>query len=161
MPTIASYGLAVLIYQDGLLDFLHVPSLSKTNGLFWSVPVMTFTFLFGLGLDYDLMIFSRIWEFRSEGYSDRDAICLGIASMGPTIFTAGIIFTLEMAGALLSSVPIVNQLGAVIVISVLFDITIVETCFVPALLSLAPQLNWWPKEMPAAHRTLDRAARHE
>eukprot|EP00928_Gymnodinium_smaydae_P070259 TRINITY_DN54141_c0_g1_i1.p1 TRINITY_DN54141_c0_g1~~TRINITY_DN54141_c0_g1_i1.p1 ORF type:complete len:995 (+),score=174.28 TRINITY_DN54141_c0_g1_i1:313-2985(+) len=154
MPVAWSYGVVISIYQFGALNGLGIQSLQSESGLFWSVPVMTCTFLLGLGLDYDLIVFSRIWELRSEGYTTVDAIRLGVASMGSTITSAGVIFCLEMFGALLSNVPVVNQTGAVIMISALLDIAVVETCFVPALLSLGAELNWWPVKMPHPTRSL-------
>merc|ERR1712048_237111 len=113
-------------------------------------------FLLGLGLDYDLIVFFRIWEFRSDGYCNEDAIRLGVASMGGTIAAAGAIFTLEMAGMLLSPMAQVDELGLLLIASVLIDIIIVETCLVPALLSLRADLNWYPVPMPPPTRFLDK-----
>merc|ERR1712048_308436 len=112
-------------------------------------------FLLGLGLDYDLIVFFRIWEFRSDGYCNEDAIRLGVASMGGTITAAGAIFTMEMAGMLLSPIPTVDEFGLLLIASVLIDIIAVETCLVPALLSLRADLNWYPVSMPPPTRFLD------
>eukprot|EP00928_Gymnodinium_smaydae_P041862 TRINITY_DN28276_c0_g2_i1.p1 TRINITY_DN28276_c0_g2~~TRINITY_DN28276_c0_g2_i1.p1 ORF type:complete len:919 (+),score=131.10 TRINITY_DN28276_c0_g2_i1:194-2950(+) len=155
MPIIWSYGVAVLVYQYGIADGLDMDALRKSSGFLWSIPVLTCTLLCGLGLDYDIFLFSRIWELRSEGYSNHDAIRLGVASTAGTITSAGLIFVLEFSGALLSAIPANNQMGAVIAIAVMIDITVVESCFVPALLSLGADLNWWPCKMPPASRSLD------
>merc|ERR1712048_1297568 len=118
-------------------------------------------FLLGLGLDYDLIVFFRIWEFRSDGYCNEDAIRLGVASMGGTITAAGAIFTMEMAGMLLSPIPTVDELGLLLIASVLIDIIIVETCLVPALLSLRADLNWYPVPMPPPTRFVDENLKQE
>jgi len=154
LPITWAYGLGVLIYQYGVLNGLGIASLSQSNGLQWFIPVFTCTLLFGLGLDYDILLFSRIWELRDQGYRNLDAIRLGVASSGGIITSAGVIFVLEMSGGLLSTVPDIDQLSAIIVISVLIDVLVVETCFVPALLSLGMDLNWWPVAMPDVSKSL-------
>lgn len=155
MPTLWSYGFVILVYQHGLLDWLGIASLQGNTGLHWSIPVMTFPFLLGLALDYDLIVFDRIWEFRQDGYCNVDAVRLGVASMGSTITSAGFIFILEMCGMLFSPVPLVDEFGLLLVVSVLIDILIVETCLVPAFLSLGAELNWWPVRMPPPSRFLE------
>lgn len=87
-----------------------------------------------------------------------DSIRLGLAGTAGTITSAGFIFVLEFSGALLSTVPATNQLGVVIATAVIIDITLVEMMFVPALLSLGADWNWWPRQMPSATRTLQPAS---
>merc|ERR1719277_2634067 len=111
----------MLVYQHGILERLGIGGLQRNTGVQWSLPVMCFTFLLGLGLDYDLIVFFRIWEFRSDGYCNEDAIRLGVASMGGTIAAAGAIFTLEMAGMLFSPIATVNEFGLLLIASVLID----------------------------------------
>eukprot|EP00927_Polykrikos_kofoidii_P034896 TRINITY_DN2950_c0_g1_i1.p1 TRINITY_DN2950_c0_g1~~TRINITY_DN2950_c0_g1_i1.p1 ORF type:complete len:956 (+),score=158.52 TRINITY_DN2950_c0_g1_i1:123-2990(+) len=154
LPIIWSYGVAVLIYQNGLLSGLGVDALQSKHGLIWQIPVCTCTMLFGLALDYDVFLFSRIWELRAAGYGNLDAVRLGVAGTASTLTSAGLIFIFEFSGALLSSVPASNQIGAVIMIAVLIDISIVELCFVPAMLSLGADLNWWPTPMPEPVRSV-------
>eukprot|EP00928_Gymnodinium_smaydae_P071598 TRINITY_DN55145_c0_g1_i1.p1 TRINITY_DN55145_c0_g1~~TRINITY_DN55145_c0_g1_i1.p1 ORF type:complete len:1000 (-),score=145.07 TRINITY_DN55145_c0_g1_i1:62-3061(-) len=152
MPTFWAYGLTILVYQFGVADASGIASLAGNSGLHWSIPVMTFTFLLGLGLDYDLIVFDRIWEFRSDGYCNADAIRLGVASAGATITSAGVIFCLEMCGMLFSPVPQVDEFGLLLMAAVLIDIVVVETCLVPALLSIGADINWWPVRMPPPTR---------
>jgi uncharacterized membrane protein YdfJ with MMPL/SSD domain len=61
------------------------------SGLYWLTPVMSFSILVGLGLDYDIFLYSRIYEYRLEGYSDRAAIAHGVYKTGGIITAAGII----------------------------------------------------------------------
>eukprot|EP00927_Polykrikos_kofoidii_P034899 TRINITY_DN2950_c0_g2_i4.p1 TRINITY_DN2950_c0_g2~~TRINITY_DN2950_c0_g2_i4.p1 ORF type:complete len:956 (+),score=128.36 TRINITY_DN2950_c0_g2_i4:531-3398(+) len=156
LPICWTYGLAVLIYQFGVLEWMQIDSVRSDHGFLWTIPVCTCTMLLGLGLDYDLFLFSRIWELRTDGYGNLDAIRLGVASTAGTITSAGLVFVMEFSGALLSAVPANNQIGAVIAIAVLIDITIVELCFVPAMLSLGVDLNWWPVKMPEPDRSVSK-----
>merc|ERR1712187_904388 len=88
-----TYGMALYVYEEGVLAWLNIPALSPTGdaGLDWSVPVFTLTFLVGLALDYDVFLFERVREFREEGFGDRESIQLGLAATGGTISSAGII----------------------------------------------------------------------
>jgi len=162
VPLAWAYGIIVLVYQEemldkidfGLLDKMGLPALKGGKGLLWNVPTFTCTLLMGLALDYDLFLFSRIWELRREGYSNLDAIRLGVASSGNVIALAGAIFVSEFSGLLLSPIPASNQVALTIIIAVLTFVTVVENCLVPALLSLSTDINWWPLEMPEPSRHL-------
>lgn len=154
MPIFCAYGTCVLVYQEGWLNWTKMDAFMQDSGLLWQIPVGSCTMLFGLGLDYDIVVFKRIRDLRMEGYENRDAIRLGLASTYPTILTAGIIFVLEFSGAIMSSVPNNNQMGMSVAVCVLFDMILVQGAFCPALLSIGTDQNWWPYRMPPAHRKL-------
>ena len=96
------FGLTVLIYQDGIFDPLGLACMSKTGEISWLPPVMTFSIVVGLGLDYDVFLISRVLEFREEGYSDDSAVLAGVWKTGSVITCAGIIMALAFAGLLMS-----------------------------------------------------------
>jgi hypothetical protein len=156
LPLSWAYGVAVLVFQFGALDWLHIGAVSNTGGLLWMMPVMTCTFLLGLALDYDLFLFSRVWEIRKDGYGNRDAIRMAMASTGSVITSAGCIFVCEWSGLLLSTIRCNNQLAATVVMAVLIDTFVVENCLVPAALSLGADLNWWPVKMPSVTKEVGR-----
>ena len=87
------FGLAVLVYQHGALKFMDFAPLSPTQPstagakpeLCWLIPVMAFSIMVGLSLDYDVFLVSRIVEFRLEGKSDRESVLLGLAKTGRII----------------------------------------------------------------------------
>jgi len=106
--------------------------------------------LLALGLDYSIFYFSRVYELRRAGFSDREAIRHGLASTGPVITCAGIIFALEFTGGLLSEAPLNRQGGFVVVVGILLDTFVVRSCLVPAALSVGASANWWPAAMPDA-----------
>ena len=76
------YGSAVLVYQHGALDFLHAEQVANRGGVSWMVPLMTFSVITGLGLDYDIFLLDRIVEYRARGHSTHESISLGIAKTG-------------------------------------------------------------------------------
>ncbi len=99
-----TYGGVVFVYQPGpgqrALAGLS-PALRDSPGLFWVVPVMAFSILVGLALDYDIFLMSRAVEFRRRGWSDRAAVCLAVEKTGGVISAAGGIMALSFGGLLL------------------------------------------------------------
>eukprot|EP00455_Lapot_gusevi_P056139 TRINITY_DN9256_c0_g1_i1.p1 TRINITY_DN9256_c0_g1~~TRINITY_DN9256_c0_g1_i1.p1 ORF type:complete len:195 (+),score=70.24 TRINITY_DN9256_c0_g1_i1:287-871(+) len=148
LPVCFIYGLASLVFGPaGIFNWMF-PSLKEANPLFWLVPVMSFSVLIGLALDYDLFLFSRIAEFRSKGHSDRHSIVLGVHETGGIITAAGIIMAIAFAGLLLANEIAMIQFGFLLSFSVLIDTFVIRTCFVPALIMVAGRWNWWPRAMP-------------
>eukprot|EP01083_Nonionella_stella_P175498 611326_1 len=145
VPMTFVYGLAVMVYQDGLLSALNMDCVAPTDGLYWLIPVMTVTILIGLALDYDIFLFARIYEYRvMGGVPTHEAIVRGVYKTGSIITAAGIIMGIAFCGLLLSQITSLNQTGFIMVIAVLVDTFIIRTSLVPAVLSIAKEVNWWP-----------------
>mmetsp|Transcript_61619 Transcript_61619/g.109486 ORF Transcript_61619/g.109486 Transcript_61619/m.109486 type:complete len:252 (-) Transcript_61619:81-836(-) len=151
VPITWTYGAAFFVYEDGALESWKMPGLlpTKNDGLDWTVPVFSLTFLIGLALDYDFFLFERVYEFRMQGFGDRESIQLGLSATGGTISAAGLILGLTfLALVFTSELPMMNQQGFVFVFSIIVDTFLVRTIAVPALLSMSPWLNYWPRKMP-------------
>merc|ERR1712223_100899 len=145
VPMCFVYGLAVMVYQHGLLSGLNTEAVANTNGLYWLIPVMTVTILIGLALDYDIFLFARIYEYRvMGGVPTHEAIVRGVYKTGSIITAAGIIMGIAFCGLLLSAITSLNQTGFILVIAVLVDTFVIRTSLVPAVLSIAKEINWWP-----------------
>lgn len=150
VPITWTYGAGLYVYEDGWLDWLNYPGLSTTAdaGIDWTVPMFTLTFMMGLALDYEIFLFERVREFREEGFGDREAIQLGLAATGGTISSAGLIMALTFIAQLLGSIPVTNQMGFILVFSIVVDTFVVRSILVPAMLSIVPWTNYWPSKMP-------------
>uniref|UniRef100_A0A7S2NK97 Membrane transport protein MMPL domain-containing protein n=1 Tax=Zooxanthella nutricula TaxID=1333877 RepID=A0A7S2NK97_9DINO len=150
VPITWTYGAGLYVYEDGCLNFLNFPGLGTTRdaGIDWTVPMFTLTFMMGLALDYEIFLFERVREFREEGFGDKEAIQLGLAATGGTISSAGLIMALTFLAQLLGSIPVTNQIGFILVFSIVVDTFVVRSILVPAMLSLWPCTNYWPSEMP-------------
>ena len=145
VPMTFVYGLAVMTYQHGMLSGLNIDAFANTDGLYWLIPVMTVTILIGLALDYDIFLFARIYEYRvMGGVPTHEAIIRGVYKTGSIITAAGIIMGIAFCGLLLSKITSLNQTGFIMVIAVLVDTFIIRTSLVPAVLSIAKEVNWWP-----------------
>ena len=116
--------------------------------VFWLTLVVVSPVSVGFVLDYDIFLLGRVFEFRTEGYSTSDALILGLEHTGGIITTAGIIMVSAFLALLMSSNPVVVQLGFQLSIAVLVDTFLIRTFFVPALMQIGVEWNWWPKKMP-------------
>merc|ERR1711972_723117 len=150
VPITWTFGAGLFVYEDGFLDCLDISGLSRTGnaGIDWTVPMFTLTFIMGLALDYEVFLFERVREFREEGFGDAESIQLGLSATGGTITSAGLIMALTFTAQLLGSIPTVNQLGFILVFSIVVDTFVVRSILVPAMLSIVPQTNYWPSKMP-------------
>eukprot|EP00929_Paragymnodinium_shiwhaense_P065313 TRINITY_DN32756_c0_g1_i1.p1 TRINITY_DN32756_c0_g1~~TRINITY_DN32756_c0_g1_i1.p1 ORF type:complete len:915 (+),score=120.06 TRINITY_DN32756_c0_g1_i1:113-2857(+) len=135
------FSVATLIYQYGWFG-------GGTEGLFFMAPVMTFTIVVGLALDYDIFLLGRIEELRLAGLDSQTAIAEGVAQTGHVITCAGIIMTIAFGGLLMSKVPSLHQVSCIFATAVLLDTFVVRTVVTPALMALMGEANWWPRTMP-------------
>lgn len=143
----ATYGAGVIIYQTPLLHGLF-PWLAPFDGLTYEVVPMVTGICIALGLDYDIFLVSRVVEFRKQGFSDRASVFRGATKAGGVISGAGLIMSLAFSGLCFSDKLLMQQFGVLLVISVMFDTFVVRTVLVPALMLIAQDWNWWPRQMP-------------
>jgi uncharacterized membrane protein YdfJ with MMPL/SSD domain len=150
LPIFAIYGLAAAVYQFGILDWTGLNQLSRdgSGGFSWLVPCSTAFLLIGLALDYDIFLFSRIYELRKFRLNTVPAIIEAMRVTGPVITGAGIIMALAFLGMLFNTNKFLNEFGWIMITGVLVDTFIVRTILVPAVLSMGGKLNWWPVIMP-------------
>ncbi|MHA1202310.1 MAG: MMPL family transporter [Candidatus Heimdallarchaeaceae archaeon] len=141
------YGLGVLVFETSFLNNVFSP-LQDVHAFYWLVPIMAFSILIGLGLDYDIFLLSRISEYRDKGYTEKASIHKGLYKTGNIISFAGIIMAIAFSGLLLSKEMVLNQFGFMLCIAVLVDTFIVRTILVPAIMSVAEKWNWWPSKKP-------------
>ena len=143
-----SFGLAALVFdENSSWKSPHHRHGETSAELCWLVPVMTFSILVGLSLDYDVFLVSRVLEFRREGYCHKSSIDLGLDSTGGVITAAGVIMAVAFGSLQFSSNPVVYQWSFLLTVAVLLDTFVVRTTIVPILMSLGgSRLCWWPQE---------------
>merc|ERR1712151_1112566 len=132
-----AYGSAVLVYQDGIGDWIGLKGLSGSfKAQHYLVPVICFSMVVGICLDYDIFLLSRSTEYREAGMESTEAIRHGLCSTGGIITAAGIIMAIAFGGLMFASMLVVNGLGFYMVSAVLYDTFIIRCLFAPALMSL-------------------------
>lgn len=138
------YGAATVIFEYTTFLNDYLPSLDGVDVIFWMMPVMSFSVILGLGIDYDVFTIERIKENVWDGMSNNDAIAYGLNNTAKLITGAGLIMLIAFGGLLFSSSYILIQFGFVLAFAVLLDTFLVRTLLVPAIMSFANTMNWWP-----------------
>ena len=137
----AVYGLLVVAFRWGLgADLLGVRHAPQIEG--W-VPILLFAALFGLSMDYEVFLVSRIREAWDELHDNREAVVRGLERTGRIITSAAVIMVAAFAGFVFGRVAGLQEFGLGLALAVLVDATIVRVVLVPALMALVDRYNWW------------------
>lgn len=129
----ASFGALVLVFQDGYGSRL-IGVAGATRSVFPIIPILSFAIVFGLSMDYEVFLVSRILEERHKGLSERAAVIEGVASTAGLITSAAAIMIAVFAGFMLGNFLIIKMLGFALAVAVLIDATVVRMVIGPALL---------------------------
>ncbi|WP_373138692.1 MMPL family transporter [Mycobacterium marinum] len=149
----AAFGALVWIFQDGHLGALGT---TPTGTLVANIPVLMFCIAFGLSMDYEVFLLSRIREFwlgSPQKSADNDeSIALGLAHTGRVITAAALLMSISFAGLISAEVSFMRMFGVGLTIAVLVDATLVRVLLVPAFMHVFGGLNWWaPKPLERWH----------
>jgi RND superfamily putative drug exporter len=137
----AAFGIIVFIFQQGHGSSLW--SIDATQAITAWIPLMIFAFLFGLSMDYEVFMLTRMREAYDETGSTEQAIELGLARTGKLVTSAALI--LMFAFLVLSSSPgfEVKEFAIGLAAGIIFDATVIRALLVPALMRLLGNANWW------------------
>jgi RND superfamily putative drug exporter len=137
----AAYGLLVLVFQDGfasgLLGFNHVDTIEA-----W-VPLFLFSVLFGLSMDYQVFLLSRIRERYDETGDTTNAVTFGVASTARIITGAALIIVAVFAGFAAGELVMFQQMGFGVAAALLIDATIIRSVLLPATMHMLGRWNWY------------------
>ena len=138
----AAYGIIVFIFQQGHGSeaIWHVHA---TQSIIAWIPLMIFAFLFGLSMDYEVFMLTRMREGYDEFGDTKRAISVGLARTGKLVTSAALV--LMFAFFVLSSSPGVDikQFGIGLAAGIIFDATVIRALLVPAIMVLLRHWNWW------------------
>ena len=148
----ASFGALVWIFQQGhlssLLNFTAAP-------LDPSVPVLLFCIVFGLSMDYEVLLISRIQEEYRRSRDTTQAVADGLERSGRLITGAAAIMVAVFLAFGLADVVLIKSIGLGLAIAVALDATLVRALIVPAVMRLLGQANWWaPRRLARLHRRI-------
>jgi RND superfamily putative drug exporter len=137
----ASYGVLVWVFQDGhlarLLDFEALGGIDPT------IPLVMFAVVFGLSMDYEVFLLSRIQEeYRRHG-DNRESVIEGLARTGRVISSAALILFVVIGAFAAGDLVYVKELGVGMGTALLLDVTLVRALLVPATMQLLGDWNWW------------------
>jgi len=153
----ASFGAMVWVFVEG-----HLSQLMNftPQALDPSVPVILFCIVFGLSMDYEVLLLSRIQEEYKRTGDNARAVAEGLERSGRLITAAAAIMVAVFTGFALADVVIIKSIGLGMAVAVALDATLVRALIVPAAMRLLGDLNWWaPSPIARAHRWLVLAGR--
>jgi RND superfamily putative drug exporter len=137
----AAYGVIVAVFQWGWGKELI--GLQETIPIVAFVPVMMFAILFGLSMDYEVFLLSRIREEFDKSGNNREAVAIGLAKTARVITSAALIMIAVFLSFVTSPEPTVKMIGLGLAVAVLVDATVVRLMLVPATMELLGNANWW------------------
>ncbi|MBD3189366.1 MAG: MMPL family transporter [Candidatus Heimdallarchaeota archaeon] len=136
---ILTIGMSI-VFTLALLNLIFGIGLSAV--LFWLLPIMLFSILMGLGLDYDIFLVTRIKEYAELGMSDKEAISHALEHTGTIITSCGLVMAAAFSSLLFSNLWHLRELGFAFTISILLDATFVRLVLVPSIMVLFERVNW-------------------
>lgn len=131
----------VWIFQDG--HFADVLGFTPTGTIVFTMPVMMFCIAFGLSMDYEVFLLSRIKEEHDRGADDVTAVAVGLERTGRIVSSAAVLMAVVFAAMLTSGMAMLKLLGLGMSVAVLVDAFLVRGTLVPAFMKLAGRANWW------------------
>jgi putative drug exporter of the RND superfamily len=137
----AAYGLLVVVFKWGVgNDVLGVYEFSQIEA--W-IPIFLFAMLFGLSMDYEVFLVTRMREAWDETHDNVRAVGLGLERTGRIVSAAAIIMVAAFSGFVAGRVVGLQEFGLGLAVAILFDATIVRILLVPSLMALFGRWNWW------------------
>ncbi|KUH76683.1 hypothetical protein AU184_13340 [Mycolicibacterium novocastrense] len=157
----AAFGALVWIFQEGHLGALGT---TPTGTLVANMPVLLFCIAFGLSMDYEVFLVSRIREFWLQSGNDPavsararndESVALGLAKTGRVVTAAALLMSISFAALIAAEVAFMRMFGVGLTLAVLADATLVRMGLVPAFMHLLGRWNWWsPKPLTRLHERI-------
>jgi trehalose monomycolate/heme transporter len=147
----ASFGAIVWIFQEGhlsgLLDFTSTGTLEATQ------PILVLALVFGLSMDYEVFLMSRIREQYDLTGDNTRAVATGLQRTGGIITSAALLLVVVIGAFSFSGITFIKLIGVAMIIAILVDATVVRALLVPATMRLLGPANWWaPKPLARVYR---------
>ncbi len=138
----ATFGAMVWIFQDGHLNGLL--DVTATGSLTATMPILMFCIAFGLSMDYEVFLLSRVKEEHDRSGDNARSVALGLERTGRIVTAAALLISVVFASfALTSGVSFMKLFGVGLTMAVVMDATLIRGALVPAFMKLAGEANWW------------------
>jgi RND superfamily putative drug exporter len=145
----AAFGAMVWIFQEGHLGGLGT---TTTGVLVANIPVLLFCIAFGLSMDYEVFLVSRIREFWLRSSNSDESVALGIARTGRVVTAAAVVMCISFAALIAAQVSFMRMFGLGLTLAILVDATLVRMVLLPSFMHAMGEWNWWaPRWMSKLH----------
>ena len=136
----AAYGSLVMVFQWGWLEKLGFAPITSIDS---TVPPLVLAMTFGLSMDYEIFLLTRIRERFLQSGNTHDAVSYGVSTSARTITSAALIMIAVFIGFAFAGMPLVAEIGVACAVAIAVDATVVRLVMVPALMAMFAQWNWW------------------
>lgn len=147
----AAFGLVVVFFQHGLASTLFGFDTAATSAIGSRVPLFLFVILFGLSMDYQIFVVSRIREAALRGVPTREAVLHGVGASAKVVTSAAVVMVTVFASFMFLHLAEMKQIGFSLAVAVLLDAFVIRVVILPSALTLLGRASWWPS------RTMRRA----
>jgi putative drug exporter of the RND superfamily len=155
----ATLGAMVFVFQEGHLRWL-VGDFTVTGALATPTPILIICVVFGLSMDYEVFLLSRITEeYRTHGDTDL-AVMSGLQRVGPIVTAAALIMSIVFMAMATAQVSFIKSLGVGLTLAILFDATLIRAVLMPAAMKLMGRANWWAPSWPRRRQAVPVRGRH-
>lgn len=137
----ATYGLLVVVFKYGVGQ--DVLGLYQSDQVEAWIPIFLFAMLFGLSMDYEVFLVTRMREFWDEGASNEEAVANGLERTGRIVTAAAIVMVAAFSGFAAGSIVGLQEFGLGLAFAIFLDATVIRAVLVPALMRLFGRYNWW------------------
>nr|MBA3308531.1 MMPL family transporter [Nocardioidaceae bacterium] len=137
----ASFGVVTWIFQDGNLS--GVLGFESTGYLDVTQPILMLAIVFGLSMDYEVFLLSRVREEWDRTHDNTLAVATGLQRSGRIITSAAVLLAVVIGGFATSGIVFIKMIGVGMLVAVLLDATVVRALLVPATMRLLGAANWW------------------
>ena len=146
LSIVASFGVVTWIFSDGHLE--NVLGFTSSGFLDLTQPLVMLAILFGLSMDYEVFLLSRVKEEWDRSHDNERAVAVGAQKTGRIITSAALLLAIVIGAFSLSGVVFMKLIGIGMLVALLIDATIVRALLVPATMKLLGRVNWWaPKPL--------------
>ena len=137
----ASYGMLVVVFKWGIgRSVLGLYEIGQVEG--W-IPIFLFAMLFGLSMDYEVFLVTRMREEWDQGRDNRDAVGYGLERTGRIVTAAAIVMVAAFSGFVAGRIVGLQEFGIGLAVAIFVDATLVRAVLVPSLMALFGRYNWW------------------
>jgi RND superfamily putative drug exporter len=141
LSILASFGALVFVFQEG--HFENVLGFSSTGSIDATLPIIMFCTIFGVSMDYEVFLLTRMRESWLETRDNRSAVAFGLAKTGRIITSAALIIVIVAGSFALTSILITKAMGVGLAVAIALDATIIRILLVPATMRILGRVNWW------------------
>ena len=145
----ASYGMLVVFFRWGL--GAHLFGLYQSSQIEGWIPIFLFALLFGLSMDYEVFLVTRMREAWDEHADNKQAVADGLERTGRIVTAAAIVMVAAFSGFIAGRIAGLQEFGLGLAVAIFLDATIVRALLVPSLMAVLGRWNWWlPKPIARA-----------